>query len=298
MSGHTALERAAAVRSPEQQLEFERRAVAEHYEHDPRIFQLVLGRHVAYSTGKFERPDEELDAAQDRKLAWIADQLELPAGPARLLDVGCGWGSVSLFMAAAHPQLSVQGLTLSGEQRGWLLAQAAARGLAPRIQVDVRHVGELELEPASLDAVVFVGSVVHMHDRAAVYGLAARALRPGGRLLVSDCFFPATPRGDRESRATQYIFGTALGYCRLIPLHEELGYIERAGFDLVRVEDFTASYVHTTGHWIDNVRRHRARIDELAPGFSRLLQTYLTVGRLSFARRSALEYMVVARRPD
>lgn len=292
---HTPLERAAQDRRREEQLEFERRAVAEHYEHDPRIFRLVLGRHVAYSTGKFERASDTLDQAQDQKLAWLAAQLALPA-EGRVLDVGCGWGSVALYLAAQHPGVRVQGVTLSREQRAYLLEQGRARGLDARLQIDVQHVGELAVAPGSLDAVVFSGSVVHMHDRAAAYGLAARALRPGGRLLVSDCVFPAREHGDRESRATQYIFGTALGYCRLLTLSEELGFMERAGFDVERVEDFTDSYVHTTGHWIDNVRRHRARIDELAPGFSRLLQTYMTVGRLSFARRSALEYMIVARR--
>ena len=60
------------------------------------------------------------------------------------------------------------------------------------------------------------------------------------------------------------------------------------------VEDLTESYVLTLGRWIDNVRRHRARIEELAPGFARLLQTYMTVARLSFDRRTALEYMILA----
>src|ERR1044072_5887631 len=51
----------------------------------------------------------------------------------------------------------------------------------------------------------------------------SRSLRPGGRLLVSDCFFPKQDRGDRGSDATHYIFVRALGYCRLLSLAEELG---------------------------------------------------------------------------
>ena len=92
----------------------------------------------------------------------------------------------------------------------------------------------------------------------------------------------------------QYILGDTLGYCRLLTLSDELALIERAGLDLRSVEDLTSSYVRTVGHWIDNIRRHRCRIEELAPGFGHVLQSYMTVGKLSFARRSALEYMILA----
>jgi cyclopropane-fatty-acyl-phospholipid synthase len=135
---------------------------------------------------------------------------------------------------------------------------------------------------------------VHMHNREQIYARAARALKPGGRLLVSDCFFPREPRSDRDSPATRYIFFEALGYCRLLHLSEELGLIEGAGLDVFTVRDLTSSYVLTLGCWIDNVRRNRARIEQLSPGFARILQTYMTIAKLSFARRTALEYMVVA----
>jgi len=60
------------------------------------------------------------------------------------------------------------------------------------------------------------------------------------------------------------------------------------------VADLTRSYALTLGRWIDNVRRHWGRIEELAPGFAEVLQTYMTVARLSFERRTALEYMILA----
>ena len=99
------------------------------------------------------------------------------------------------------------------------------------------------------------------------------------------------------SSATQYIFVDALGYCRLLTLSEELGLVEAAGLDLTHLADLTASYVLTLGAWIDNVRAAREHIEARSPGFSRVLQTYMTIAKLSFARRSALEYMVVATKP-
>lgn len=162
------------------------------------------------------------------------------------------------------------------------------------MRIDLAHVEDVDLAPESVDAILFVGSIVHMHHRDAIHRWVAHTLRPGGRLLISDCYFPGEQRGSRESNATRYILGDTLGYCRLLTLSEELALIERAGLDIRSVEDLTGSYVRTVEHWIDNIRRYRKRIDALAPGFGRVLQSYMTVGMLSFARRSALEYMILA----
>jgi cyclopropane-fatty-acyl-phospholipid synthase len=283
---------AGAGRSAAQQREYERDRVAEHYEHHPEIFRLVLDERLGYATGMFEDPGETLDAAQARKYAWIARQLDIRPGE-RVLDVGCGWGSNLLYLAE-HSAGELHGVTLSAAQRAFALRRAAERGVAERVRIDRSHVEDLDLEPQSLDAILFVGSVVHMHNREEIYGRVARALKPGGRLLISDCFFPREQRSDRDSSATRYIFFEALGYCRLLHLSEELALIEGAGLDVATVQDLTSSYVLTLGCWIENVRRNRARIEELAPGFAKILQTYMTIAKLSFARRTALEYMIVA----
>lgn len=294
--GHTLLEREATERSAGEQRDFERAKVAEHYEHDPEIFSLVLDSQLAYSTGIFLRPDEDLEAAQQRKLAHIRTLLRLKPDD-RVFDAGCGWGSVLLHLAQ-HAGAHVHGITLSATQREVALDRARLRGIAERVRIDVTHIGEVELEPGSLDAIVFSGSIVHMHDREGVHRWAARHLRPGGRLFISDCYFPAEQRGSRESDATDYILGRALGYCRLLTLSDELALIEQSGLDIRLVEDLTSSYVRTVKHWIDNIRRNRAKLERIAPGFAHLLQTYMTIGRHSFLRRTALEYMILATKPQ
>ena len=275
-----------------EQRELERVRVAEHYEHHPEIFELVLDRRLGYATGMFTGPDDDLETAQARKYAWVAEQLAVPPG-GTVLDVGCGWGSNLLYLAEATGA-QLHGITLSAKQREYALERARALGVADRVRVDRMHIEDLELAPESLDAVLFVGSIVHMDNREEIHGRVARALRPGGRLLISDCFFPVQERGDRESSATRYIFFEALGYCRLLNLSQELALVEGAGLDITRVENLTGSYVRTLEAWIDNVRRNRTRIEALAPGFAKVLQTYMTIARLSFARRTALEYMIVA----
>jgi cyclopropane-fatty-acyl-phospholipid synthase len=280
------------VSTAAEQREYERDRVAEHYEHHPEIFELVLDRRLGYATGMFSDAADDLETAQARKYAWVAEQLAVPPG-GRVLDVGCGWGSNLLHLAETTGG-HIHGVTLSAKQRAYALERAQELGVADRVRVDQMHIEDMELVPESLDAALFVGSIVHMDNREDIHLRVARALRPGGRLLISDCFFPVQERGDRQSSATRYIFFEALGYCRLLHLSQELALVERAGLDVTRVEDLTGSYVRTLAAWIDNVRRNRARIEALAPGFAKVLQTYMTIARLSFARRTALEYMIVA----
>ncbi len=285
-------EQVAARRTPEEQREHERREVAKHYEHDAEIFKLVLDRRLAYSTAVYARDGEDVEAAQERKYARIAAKLDLRPGE-RFLDVGCGWGS-NLLYVAQHTGAECHGLTLSARQREEALARAKEWGVADRVRIDLEHVEGFKPRPGSYDAVLFCGSIVHMHNREAIHRAVGEWLKPGGRLLISDCYYPEVARGNRESNATRYIFVTVLGYCRLLGLSEELAMIEQAGLDITHVEDLTSSYVKTLGAWIDRIRERREQIDALAPGFAGVLQRYMTVAKLSFDRRTAIEYMILA----
>jgi cyclopropane-fatty-acyl-phospholipid synthase len=282
----------AATRTREEQREFERARVAEHYEHSPDVFSMVLDSALTYSTGMYLNPEEDLETAQHRKFEYVRQLLDIRAGE-RVLDVGCGWGSNMLYLAA-NTEGTFEGITLSAQQRLELLRRARARGLRDRVRVDVCHVDELTLAPESVDAILFSGSIVHMRNREQIHGMVARLLKPGGRLLISDCYFPAQARGDRTSNATDHIFYQTLGYCLLLNLHEELAFIEKAGLDILHVQDLTSSYALTLEAWINNIRRNRAQIDAIDRGFAAVLQSYMTVAKLSFARRTALEYMILA----
>src|SRR5262249_55517577 len=170
-------------RTRDEQREHERAEVAAHYQHDPAIFSLVLDSQLTYSTGIFLDPREDLETAQQRKFARVRQLLAIQPGE-QVLDVGCGWGSILLNLAR-HTQGELRGITLSAQQRAVALQRAGERGLADRVRIDLCHVEDLALPPESLDVVLFSGSIVHMHNREEIYELVGRALRPGGRLLVS-----------------------------------------------------------------------------------------------------------------
>ncbi len=283
------------IQTSREQIDLERRRVAEHYEHDPEIFRMVLGARRAYSTAIWSQADDTLDTAQERKCQSIAARLSLAPGE-RVLDVGCGWGSVLLYLAKKHPEVSFDALTLSQKQRDEVSRLAIEGGVSEKIRLILEHFETAPLTEGSYDAIYFVGSIVHMKHREAVLSRAAKLLKPGGRLFISDCYFPVQERGDRDSRANRYILHEVLGYCQLRPLSEELLDIERNGLDILHVQDLTASYVKTVDAWIDNIRKHRAEINARAPGFAHILQSYITVGRRSFHQRTALEYMLVAQK--
>ena len=295
MSGvaHTRPEREAIARSPEAQREHERSVVAEHYQHEVEIFSMVLDSRLAYATGVFARPDEDLETAQDRKFGRIQAKLDIKPGE-RVFDVGCGWGSNLLYLAE-HTEGRFYGITLSERQREEALRRARLAGVADRVNIEVRHVEDLAPEPASFDVVLFSGSIVHMHNREAIHRMVSRILRPGGRLLISDCYLPGrAPRRSRErgdaitSSSRRSAIAGSCTSARSSRSSNARGSISCTS----RIS--TSSYAITLERWIDNVRKNRRRIEEISPGFSRLLQQYMTVAKLSFARRTALEYMILA----
>src|SRR5882672_5949722 len=127
MEARTRVELEAMRRTALEQREYERARVSEHYEHHPEIFRLVLGRQRAYSVGLFADPDDDLEAAQERKLHRIREKLDLRPGE-NVLDVGCGWGSVLVHLAR-HTPARVHGITLSSQQRTVALERADEAGI-------------------------------------------------------------------------------------------------------------------------------------------------------------------------
>lgn len=269
--------------------------VRQHYDEPPEMFECFLDRWLNYSAAFFTRPGMSLDEAQWEKMSCYAGWLQARAGSV-LLDAGCGWGALCLHLASEHGAL-VTGLTLSPNQAAYALRQATAAGVRDRVDVWVRAFLEHPLEPSSLDGVSFIGSIVHMRERGDIFRRVADALRPGGRLVVSETYSPSRDMSIFATRPARFVLGDTFGFTHVTALSEELAAIEDAGMRVLLVRDSTDDYIQTLEAWLGRLRSSRAEIEAVRPGSYRRLRAYLELGRLSMRRRTTLQYEIVAERP-
>ncbi len=104
-------------------------ANAQHYEVPARFFELVLGRQMKYSCALWERGTRSLDDAEENMLAETARRAEIAEGQ-RILELGCGWGSLSLYLARQFPRCEILGVSNSRSQREFIEARARQQGLS------------------------------------------------------------------------------------------------------------------------------------------------------------------------
>ena len=162
----------------------DRAVIAHHYDTGNEFYELLLDPSMAYSSGYWtgDGADYGLAEAQRDKLDLICRKLRLGDGD-RLLDVGCGWGSLILH-AALHHGVHATGVTLSAQQAAHIQSRIDELGL--RGQVDVRLQDYREIDGEPFDAVASVEMGEHVgEDQYPVYAATLhRMLRPGGNLLI------------------------------------------------------------------------------------------------------------------
>jgi cyclopropane-fatty-acyl-phospholipid synthase len=248
-----------------------------HYDQDPRIFQLFLDPSMKYSPGLFPDGNEDLEAAQIKKLHFIARQLGLKGGE-RVLDVGCGWGSLVCFLAKEYA-CEVVGVTPAPRQADYIRARASQLGIAGRIQVEVGHFHEVSLRPGAFDAMSFVGSITHFHDKPGTLTQAWSLLKPTGSVYLSEtCFCNAAKRREFESRpGTKFVLQDTFGWAELLPVSEYVRHFEDAGFSLRGLVDLTEAYYRTLELWSQNAERNAAALDALEPNLSERLLRYFEI---------------------
>jgi cyclopropane-fatty-acyl-phospholipid synthase len=274
-------------------LERDRRAVTHHYDVSNEFFQLILGESMTYSCAIFSRGARTLEEAQRTKLELVCRKLGLCPG-ARVLDVGCGWGSFALHAAREHG-VHVTGITLSEPQAALARERAVTAGLAERIEIRLADYRELARHE-QFDAIASIGMVEHVGSinvNAYARQLAA-VLRPGGRLLNQGIARLRHSDPEAGPVSERFVFPDAA------PLHVSrvLIAIEAAGLEPTHVEGFRLDYARTLHEWARNLDQRHEQAEALAgPERMRIWRLYLTAARRGFENGFTSVFQIVAQQP-
>ncbi|MBK7643050.1 MAG: class I SAM-dependent methyltransferase [Planctomycetes bacterium] len=158
-----------------------REANAQHYEVPAEFYRLCLGPQLKYSSALFGEGVETLAAAEEAMLRTTCERAELENGQ-RVLELGCGWGSLSLWMAAHYPASRILALSNSASQRAWIEARARERGLE-NLEVVTCDVNAFQTQ-RRFDRVVSVEMFEHMRNWEALLERIGSWLDERGRLFV------------------------------------------------------------------------------------------------------------------
>jgi len=156
-------------------------ANAQHYEVPAEFYRLVLGRHLKYSSGLFASDRDDLDAAEEAMLRLTCARAALADGQ-DVLELGCGWGSLTLWMAEAYPGSRITAVSNSRSQKTWIDARAAERGL-PNVTIVTADMNAFAPR-GRFDRVVSVEMFEHMRNYQALLARIAGWMRDDARLFV------------------------------------------------------------------------------------------------------------------
>lgn len=157
-------------------------ANAQHYELPPAFFEQCLGPRLKYSSCYYPRGDETLAEAEEAMLALYGERAELANGQ-HILELGCGWGSLTLWMATRFPAARITAVSNSHGQRRYIEARCREFGLS-NVQVLTRDVNTLALDAGQFDRCVSIEMFEHMRNYQQLMQRIAGWLRPGGKLFV------------------------------------------------------------------------------------------------------------------
>jgi cyclopropane-fatty-acyl-phospholipid synthase len=264
-------------------------ANTQHYEVPAAFFHAHLGPRLKYSCCLYPGGSETLAQAEEAMLTLYAERAGLQDGQ-RILDLGCGWGSLTLWLAARLPRSEIVGLSNSHGQAQYIAARASERGLR-NVRIVTGNVVDFEFgrdaPPAGFDRVVSIEMFEHMKNYASLLGKVARWLRPGGRLFVHlfahrTLSYHFEDQGDADWM-TRYFFagGTMPSEALLLHFQDDLRILDQWWVD-------GRHYERTANDWLDNLDAARTSCLEI------LAQGYGPAEARVWLQRWRMFYMAVA----
>ena len=228
------------------------KVVSHHYDVGNRFYRLVLGPSMTYSCARFTAPETTLEEAQAAKYELICRKLGIDTAPgSRLLDVGCGWGSMAIH-AARHHGARVLGVTLSREQADEASGRVTAAGLDGQVEIRLQDYRDLRGE--RFDAISSIGMFEHVGSAmtARYFDTLRQLLGPTGRLLNHAISKPGGSVLGRRTFVGRYVFPDG----ELLDVAEVVRAMQRAGFEVRDVESLREHYSRTLHLWVANLEHH------------------------------------------
>lgn len=260
------------------------KANEQHYEVPADFFQYCLGEHRKYSSCFWLPETKTLDEAEALALAQTCLHAKLADGQA-ILELGCGWGSLTLWMASHYPNANITGVSNSASQRAHILSQAAARGLT-NINILTADMNTFELD-AQFDRVVSVEMFEHMRNYQVLYQKVANWLKPEGyffkHIFVHRYAAYAFDVKAEDDWMSQYFFSGGMMPSDDLPLYfqDHLRIVDKWRWD-------GTHYEKTANAWLANMDQHQTEITPI------LEHTYGKENAAIWRQRWRIFYMACA----
>lgn len=259
--------------------------VEHHYEMKDEFTNLFLDEDKQYSCAYFRNPADTLEQAQLNKKQHIAKKLLLKPGQ-RILDIGCGWGGMALYLASLAP-VEVVGLTLSKEQYETAVSRAKQAGVSDRVKFYLKDYRE---EKGTFDRIVSVGMFEHvgLPQYQTFFNQVYNLLTKDGLMLLHSIGTNGTPKPTNRW-ITKYIFPG--GYCP--SLSEVLPKVEKSKLFINDIEILRHHYAETLRCWRERFIEHWATAERLYDAqFCRMWEFYLSACEVSFRNRELMVFQM------
>jgi cyclopropane-fatty-acyl-phospholipid synthase len=266
--------------------------VAHHYDLGNEFYRLFLDEGMQYSCAYFLSDDDTLEQAQRNKLRLLAAKLNLSPGQ-RVLDIGCGWGALALYLAALN-DVEVVGVTLSKEQYESAQSQAQNAGMGDRVRFALKDYREVE---GRFDRIVSVGMFEHVgvHHYGEFFAKINELMDDDGIALLHSIGHMSPP-GTASPWLRKYIFPGAYSPA----LSEVFDAVEQNSLWVTDLEFLRLHYAQTLAHWIQRFETNRDKIEAMYDEkFGRMWEFYLISAEMMFRTGSQLVFhMQLARKRD
>ncbi len=229
----------------------------QHYEVPAAFYQLCLGPRLKYSSCFYKQGDESIKVAEEAMFELTCTRAELKDGQ-KILELGCGWGSLTLWMAEKYPQAQITSVSNSASQREYILGQCKIRGFN-NVTVITCDMNQFSISPDTFDRVVSVEMFEHMKNWQELFRRISTWLKADGKLFFHvfthrDCAYHFESKDGTDWMSRHFFTGG------IMPSNNLAGHFQ----DNLKLETQWEvpgrHYGQTAEHWLENTDQHREKI--------------------------------------